>query len=69
MFQAFVGKKKWSALNQRVQNWSDQEVDEEVTALVDKFPDVEANFRYTVLRIEDGASKKSRRESPDPHSP
>ena len=50
MFQAFVGKKKWSALNQRVQNWSDQEVDEEVTALVDKFPDVEANFRYTVLR-------------------
>ena len=50
MFQAFVGKKKWSALNQRVQNWSDQEVTEEVTALVDKFPDVEANFRYTVLR-------------------
>ena len=50
MFQAFVGKKKWSALNQRVQNWSDQEVAEEVTALVDKFPDVEANFRYTVLR-------------------
>ena len=33
-----------------MQNWSDQEVDEEVTALVDKFPDVEANFRYTVLR-------------------
>jgi hypothetical protein len=59
MFQAFVGKKKWSALNQRVQNWSDREVDEEVTALVDKFPDVEANFRYTVLRALKTAYQRS----------
>ena len=51
MLSSFSTKRaKWKTLISRINDWSDEEVSDELVSIHHEHPDVERNFQYTVLK-------------------